>query len=564
MKKLFIVLCIYISFSGEHNTHAASLVAGALEPTQILNNIQLLFVDAATAATEINTYLTQVKQTILDPIGDGLIAMSQLQSANSIVSLITGSQGDSLVISDPKKYFESRGLEVVKRSLGNIAGQQTVYSDTVYGSVLSSFKQTSLETKLKTIGQSQVSSLLQKDICNEATLLTLAQKDVVAAGGKATDSVAVQTRKVNLYNTLCIGNPTTDKVLAQVLASVQKQRPEVGGWNTWLALTGGDNAYNKSVQAGTEISLAQQQAQALALNDFNNGRGVISQTVCTLFATKDEQGNPITNPTETDCIDRQITNPAGLLSDSLTKAANAGFDRLTTIQGDSGWGSAASLLANVKGILSGINKIKTTVNGITGSGTTNYNNSPTTVTIAQAPKNNLAGDPEGKASIVSPIKKLIASNLDLMNELDAASRQQVALITPYEARVKEMKACWDEVNPKNQQVQEAYNVRMDGISKANATIAANFQSVSTVKKISQETITALDKSESSEEISLIFQTYQTKMSSSNTPDYRTIATYKGQYVKDKSTIDGDMGSNGQLTLLLRQCEQERSVQTFKN
>lgn len=564
MKKLFLILCIYVSFSGieAEDVHAASLVAGALEPTQILNNIQLLFVDFATTATEISTYLTRIKLTVLDPIGDGLIAMSQLQSANSIVNLITGSQGNSLIISDPKQYFEGRGLEIVKRSLGNIAGQQTVYSDSIYGTVLSSFKQTSLETQLKTIGQSQISSLLQKDICNEATLLSLAQKDVLANGGKITDSVAIQTRKVNLYNTLCIRNPTTDKVLAQVLASVQKQRPEVGGWNTWLALTGGDNAYNKSLQASTQISLAQKQAESLALTDFNNGRGVVSQTVCTEYATQDEQGNPIQTQTDANCILRQIVNPAGLLSDSLTKAANAGFDRLTTIQGDSGWGSAASLLASVKGILSGINKIKTTVNGITG--TTNYNNTPTTVTIAQKPTNNLTGDPEGKAAIVTPIKNLITTNLDLVDQLDSASRQQVALITPYEARVKEMKACWDEVDPKNEQAKQAYNIRMEGINKANATIAANFQSVSTVKKISQETITALNKSESSEEISLIFQTYQAKMSSSNTPDYKTIATYKGQYIKDKSTIDADMGGSGELTTWIRQCEQERVARTFRD
>lgn len=563
MKKTFLILCLYVSFSNitADETYAASLVAGALEPTQILNNIQLLYVNYADTATQINTYLMQVKQTILDPIGDGLIAMSQLQSADSIVNLITGSQGNSLIISDPKQYFEGKGLEVVKRSLGSIAGQQTIYSDSIYGTVLSSFKQSSLESQLKAIGQSQVSLLLQKDICNEATLLSLAQKDVLANGGTINDSVAIQTRKVNLYNTLCVGNPTTDKVLAQVLASVQKQRPEVGGWNTWLALTGGDNAYNKSLQASTQISLAQKQAEALAINDFNNGRGVVSQTVCTEYATQDEQGNPIQNQTDANCILRQIVNPAGLLSDSLTKAANAGFDRLTTIQGDSGWGSAASLLASVKGILSGINKIKTTVNTITGS--TNYNNTPTTVTIAQAPRNNLAGDPEGKASIVGPIKKLITSNLDLVGELDAASRDQVALITPYEARVKEMKACWDDVNPANEQAKQAYTVRMEGINKANATIASHFQSVSTVKKLSQETITALDKSESSEEISAIFKTYQTKMSTSNIPDYRAVAAYKGQYMKDKSTIDADMGGNGELTNWIRQCEQERATRNFR-
>ena len=569
--KTFLVLSFFITLSYTPSVKAASLVAGALEPTQILNNVELLGVNLAGAATEINTYLLQVKQTILDPIGDAMIVMSQLQSADSIIKMITGgTQGNSLIISDPQKYFESRGLEVVKRSLGDLSQQKGIYSDSIYGSVLSNFKQTSLTSELQAINQSQVPNLLQQNICSDASLSSLAEQDILAGGGTSNDTQAINARKQSLYSSLCSGNPSTDSALAKTLLSVQKQRPEVGGWATWLAITGGDNAYNKSLEANRLIAQAQAEKEAIARDDYNNGKGVVSQTKCTLYAMVDAQGEPIKNPTEADCVERQIINPAGLLSDSLTKAVNAGLDKLTTIQGDSGWGSAASLIGSVKGILQGINSVKTTLNGVQNSvsgiqnsanimtgGGTNYANSPQTMGIATTPVKNLTNDPQGKASLVTPIKKLIVNNLDFMEQLDAASRDQVALIQPYEARIKYMKACYDDVAPGNAQATAAYNLRMDAIKSAYTTIDKNFQAVSTVKKISQETLDALDKSFSSEEISTIFASYQSKIQTSNMPDYRAVALYKGQYVKDKSKVDADMGTNGELTGLINQCEQER-------
>ena len=203
-----------------------------------------------------------------------------------------------------------------------------------------------------------------------------------------------------------------------------------------------------------------------------------------------------------------------------------------------------------------VSGIQNSANIMTGGGT-NYANSPQTMEIATTPVKNLTNDPQGKASLVTPIKKLIVNNLDFMEQLDAASRDQVALIQPYEARIKYMKACYDDVAPGNAQATAAYNLRMDAIKSAYTTIDKNFQAVSTVKKISQETLDALDKSFSSEEISTIFASYQSKIQTSNMPDYRAVALYKGQYVKDKSKVDADMGTNGELTGLINQCEQER-------
>lgn len=560
--KILITSIVLISSFQNQQLKAASLVAGALEPTQILNNIQLLLVDASSAATQINTYLTQVKQTILDPIGDGLLTMAQLQSADSILNMITGNgQGNSLIISDPQKYFDSKGLEVVKRSLGILSQQNGSYGDTIYGSVISSFKQNSLANDLKQINQSNLPTILQSKICTDASLTDIATKDVRSSDGEGGDSIAVIARKKELYDSLCVGNPQTDTTLANTLLSVDQQRPEIGGWDKWLAVTtGGENNYTRAINTNLRIAKEKDAAVQLATNDFNNGRGTISQTECIEYEVYDGQEY---------CVQSQITNPAGLISDSLTKAVNSGLERLTAIQGDSGWSSAASLIASVKGILNGVNAIKNTAGQINGSiskidyalgGGTNYATTPNTsntTVVSSAPKNNLANDPQGKESILKPIKNLIATNIGFMNDLDQASRDQLAIIQPYEIRVKAMKACYDEVDRNNQNAINAYNFRMNKIQDGYKKIDSNFLSVSAVKKVSEDTLKKLDASFSSEEISNIFSSYQSQISASNMPDYRMVAEYKGQYIKDKSTIDADTGANGELTGLQRECERIR-------
>jgi hypothetical protein len=564
--KYFIFALLTLSFMSGHERAHAAAVAGALEPTQILNNIELVGVNISDAATTVNTYLLQIKATVLDPLGNSLIVLSQLQTANSIISLVNGGgTNTSLIPPDPRKYIDQKGLEAVKISLGAIASQQGgAFSDTLLSSITNNFKTPSFTLKLQSINQSSIPSIVQRNACDDANLTALATNDVNQNGTTYdSDSIsqsfrqaAITKRKKEIYDSLCVGNPSTDQQLANRLQQISVQRPDIGGWDSWLALTGGENAYTKSVQTNEAVAEELEARKAAADREITTGRGVISQKKCLVRAPTDGEGGAYPNPEDAPCISDIVLNPSGLLQDSLTKAANAGLERLNNIQG---WGSLISTLTSIKQLSDGIRSVTGAVSSAAGSidgGTSSTGvNTSNSTTVTTAPINDLANDPTKKASIVEPIVKLLDIDTKLMSDLRAVDQTLLADLGVYESRLDDIQDCYEEFDPQNSSAFALFANRNTIIDGLRAKISKDTSGIASATTAIQSLRTTLTTSQSTTEIMDAFNTYQN--TSSTRPDYTTLAERKGDYTQSKSQATADLSSNGELSRLGQRCENLR-------
>lgn len=543
MKYFFaFLLAVYLPFLSPH-AHA-SAVAGALEPTQLLNLAELIPTDISTAATALNTQLLQYKITILDPLGDVLIAVAQLQTSNGIINLINGGfQGSSLIIGDPRAYVGQQGLAAVKIGLGAIASQNGPYSDTLLSSITNNFKSFSLTSKLQSINQSAIPSIIQKNACDDATLSELAKEDV-AVEGQPLDQAAYTARKQYFYDQFCKGdasNPTT----ATALQRLQAARPSIGGWDSWLALTvGGDNEYTKNIQGNQAVAEEERAREEAAQQDYINGRGLISQKKCLVRAPTDGEGGAYANPEDAPCISDVVLNPSGLLQDSLTKAENAGLDRLGNVQG---WGALVQALTKITGLVNGARS---------SGGSASPTNTPTSNPVTTAATNDLANDPTTRATIVDPMNRLLDTAQQTLTELQSVDQQLLGQINLYGARLSDVKACYDEVSPNDGSFLAFYEDRSNILSELQTKVDSDTAGITAARDAIQALRNVLQTSQSSDQIQAAFFTYQNTAAS--LPDYTILAQRKADYATYKSKATADMGSSGQLTQFENRCESMRA------
>ncbi len=544
--KYFFSFLLVLSFLFETHRVHASAVAGALEPTQLLNLAELIPIDIASAATALSTQLLQYKVTIMDPLGDVLIAAIQLQTSNGIINLINGGfNGSSLIIGDQRGYVDQQGLNAVKIGLGAIASQQGgAYSDSLLSSLTDNFKSFSITTKLQSINQSAIPSIVQRNACDDAALSQLAKEDLSSQG---TYTQAEYTaRKQYFYQQFCTGN-ASDPATAAALKRLQAARPNIGGWDSWLALTGGDNPYTKAVEANLALDEEVDEEEEEAENDLANGRGLISQKDCLVRAPTNTEGESYSNEEDAPCISDVILNPAGLLQDSLTKAENAGLDRLGNIQG---WGALVQSLSSIAGLLGGARS--------TG-GNRSVANTSTSSSTSTAVVNDLAADPTTRATIVDPMNTLLTNAEKTLTDLRTTDELLLSDMASYESRLNEVKACYDEVSPGDGSFSAFYQNRLAILSGLQNKVDSDFTGITSAGNAITTLRNVLQTSQSSTQIQNAFFAYQNTVAT--LPDYTTLAQRKADYATNKSRATADMGSNGELTRFGSRCENMRAQQT---
>ncbi len=554
MKYSLSVFFITLSFISVHQKAHAAAVAGALEPTQILNNIELIGVNISDAATALNTQLLEIQDVILDPLGDSLIALSQLQTANSIISLVNGGGGgNSLIPGDPRRYVDLKGLAAVKISLGALSSGNGAYSNTLFGSLTQNFRDIPFTTKISQISQSSIPRAIQDTACSDETLSSLAQEDV-AVEGQPLDQAAYTARKAYFYEQFC-GNSATDPATAQALDQLSTARPGVAMWDKWLLTTvGGDNEYTKSVQLNEAVAEEARRREEEADNDLDRGRGVTSQTDCLVSAPSDENGDPYDDPEDAPCITDVVLNPSGLLQDSLTKAANAGLDRLGSIQG---WGALVTTLTSIQQLSNGIRSaVGGMTGGASGGSSTGNNNTSNSNTVTTAPVNDLANDPAKKATVVDPIISLLNVDSQVLIDLQDVDQSILADLGVYESRLNEVKACYAEVDPQNGAANSLFNNRDNVIATLRAKVADDSTKISSATTQIQALRTTLQTSQSTTQIMDAFFAYQN--TAQNRPSYTTLGQRKADYTQNKSLASSDTGSNGELTRLYNTCVNMRN------
>lgn len=566
MKYISIAL-VFLSltfFALPQRAHAGSAVAGALEPTQILNNIQLLIGNSTTYTDMINQYMETVKDVFTNPIASALIAAAQQQAAIDITNWATGGfQGNSTIIANPERYIKNKGLEAVRAQLGNIP-TNSAYGDSILASVIDNFRsQSDLAGQLKNLSQSQIPSMLQSRVCDEAGLNTL-----VSSEGLTMGTPAFTARKSELYNTLCQGDPTTDQQLAQTLMQVQDQRPEAGGLDVLLARTI-ENPYTastKSIAANEKKKYEEEQAAKAALDQ---GNGQSNQENCKTYAMADPNGNTYPDGTAP-CVEYEVVTPSGLVSDATSKSLTAGLDRLTNLQVDGFNGLLASFATEIlkptlqraftSAAQTATEQFFGTAPQIGKAGTSVNTSYSTIITKVYSP--NLANDPDTKAAIIAPIMKLLKAHLASLNDLAAIDDQYSAQLDTYEAAIKNTQTCYDSLAQSNPssvndpQVISANDILKDRqvkIDTARQIIQSDTTNIDITNTLITTTIDKINASNSSQEINDLFKNYQNQIDAKNLPTVTSAAERQGTFEKQKASIGNETGPGGTITGLMSQC-----------
>lgn len=380
---------------------------------QVIQLATEIVTKGATLATQVNTWNTTYKLTILDPLANAMIAVTLIKQQSDTINLVTGSLGggNPLLKDNPEQWIKNQGLSVVRISLGDLSQQQGPYTDSLFKSAVDAFKpmNISLQTTLSNINSSSVPTTVQKSLCADAQLTEVARNDVMKSDGTF-DQTELATRKREIYNSLCIGNPSSNPQLAQKLTQVGTQRPDIAGWDTWLAVTSGENEYNKSVRGILAIDASVEERRKQKEAELNRGGGLASPSKCTETAQFAPNGDPFANIADAACRMQSLTNTGGAVNSAFQSAINAPMERLINSFG-------SGILSTLSTLLSARNTLGMLSNAFSNTAAGGGN-----------PNSDLANNQENKSSLTNPILRRLStysSSLTKLEEANAGIRTEI-------------------------------------------------------------------------------------------------------------------------------------------
>ncbi|MBP6888203.1 MAG: hypothetical protein KBC21_00725 [Candidatus Pacebacteria bacterium] len=536
MKHFFIVACLLLTLLlGSPKVFAGGAGGGSLEVTQWANRILLYAQKASSAATMLNTQYDMIKNTILDPIANGLIAVALQAASNNILAWINGGMnGSPLIISNPEKFIKDQGMIEMRKALSAIPSDGTA-GDGIFISLLKTYQNenSSLGDKIKTANKSVLPSKIQNNVCREEMLTKLAKEK---AGG---DPATAAVEKEYLYGYLCSGDPNTDEELAANLLDLYRQRPSLGGGDAWLEITGGNTGFKRAKLTESIAREEIEKAKKAAENELYLGIGTISDTKC-LKLEEDAAGN-------TFCTEKGILNPAKTIQATLDKAATAGLDRLTNIMGE---GSLSSILTGFlqdsleKGLNTGLAEIK--------GGSSNVS----ITTNSSAPfKSDLAADPNKKTELTSTIMKQLDFHSTTISNLEAIDSSYLRGINTFQNKITQVRSCFSSLVSRgivaegDGRVSSAYAYYDDRKSRIDNTkniIAGDAAKISTAKQLIATTAGKLNGSQSSQEISVIFNAYSKAYTDQKLPTSGTEAQREQDRLRDEGEAGNDTEGDSHL------------------
>ena len=442
MKRLIsLFLALTLVASGTYHARAQYIVFDpAAEDTRIIQLAKDIITSGATLATQVNTYASYLKITILDPLANAMIAFTLLQQQKQTIDLITGSLGgNSLLISNPEQWIKNQGLASVRISVNDLSNQNSSYSGSILSSIINTYRgNNSLKVTLDNLGQSSIPSIVQNNLCKDAQLTAIAKNDV-AVDGYASPS-DIQRRKQELYDSLCRGDPNgTTAASAQLrsrLEQVNTQRPDIGGADSFLALTvGGDNPYNRAVRA--QLALANDVAtkEKIAQNNLNQGGGIVSPTTCPpeqkINNPSAYTANEPVNIADALCRTQIFTQSSGALQSSFQVAINAPVQRLTNSFGSGILSTLSTLLSvrNTFGLLSNAfngNSLSAASSGTGGQ----Y-------------AGDLANNPDAKENIVEPMRNQLTTYSEGLSKLETYNEKLKGEVAKRIERATAVRDCFD-------------------------------------------------------------------------------------------------------------------------
>lgn len=566
MKYLYIILVILVQLV-DPKVYAGSVAGfgGYSEVTGLIELAESVPTTIASIGTSVSVTTDMVSNTILKPIATGLINVAQQQIANSIIDWVNGGfEGQPLIISNPEKFILDQGRAQVKGLLDGIP-TDSIFGDSIFNNIVSQYKDgNNIAKQLKALSNSDIPGIIQQNLCNDQTLTSLATNDVTdEEGNYVQDEVAA--RKTELFNYACSGDANNDPETAAKIVELSTQvqastGQSLGGWDEWLAVTGGQNAYTQGAKAIPIIKQADAKKQEAKKNEIFQGAGPVSQTKCVEYGETPPGEDPI-------CLREETLTPGEAIASSLEKAATAGLDRLTNLTGE-GLMSLITNLALTK-LTAGLNKAI--------SGATSGSNKPEVVIAKRPPSKDLVADPTRKREIQNPMKKQFAFSISTLNELEQLDQTYLAEVNDFQNYITSGKACYDKLvsdgilSNSSQQYTSAssfYSTRQNRVNNIKAIVSPELSKIAEARTFTDETQTKMAASDSTEEISALFDAYMEKSDSEGYPQPQDLSARKVDYNKNKKDSENDLSTEKHtgmnMTDYQNTCEQIRASSSGNN
>ncbi len=546
MKHFFVTSALFFTvlFSTVQTTHAQYVVFDpTAEITRYAQLAEALISSASDMAMEFYASTSFLNETVLDPLANALIALAQIQQQTNTINLITGSLGgNSLLIQNPEQWIQNKGLNSVRVNIGDISQQNGTYSSSILGSVINSYRGSSnLTSVLGSLGNSSVPNIVQNNLCKDASLSNVAKNDVMKSDGTY-DLEAYQNRKQDLFNSLCVGNPTVNIPLARKLEAVGKQRPDIAGTDSLLAVSFGDNEYNRSVKSQVAIAEDKARKEKAAEADLNRGGGIASATKCDQPATAD--GSDIAN---IPCRVESITNVGSALSNTFQEALVGDQKKLQNASGAGMWSSLSSILQVVASAFD-------LSNLSSGSGS--------------QPSLNEIQDldtPSKQTETAGTVQTPLQAHLTSLASLENTERSFLAELAGYQNSIQTIQVCYEKLKEdfnleSDPRVVSAFSFTSNKLAVIQSTQAEsnkNLNSISTTRALINDTLASVAASKSTGEITTLFTNYQKKVEAQGLPSLSTASKRQADYTRFGGTVRQDNSSVGSIPRLTNECAQIR-------
>jgi hypothetical protein len=430
---------------------------------------------------------------------------------------------------------------------------------------LESNKDTTVEQELRSLSQSNVPSLIQKNACDEASLTNLARSNVEDNAGNYTQE-ELTAEKTRLYNRMCSKDPATDPETARLLEDVNTQNPSLTGWDGWLDVTQGNNQYTRTTLAKNVVSAQKATKETTASNNTYLGVGSLSQTECIKKSLTTKVGE------EPTCLESRIITAGKTVDSMISNAANAGLNRLSNLTGD-GIASAITGLA--------VNRL---VNGIATYGKSTGAPQTGDITLANVtrvkktistPVQDLVDEPTIKKSTLKPMLAYLNTYLSSLIDLEKTDTLYLEDLRYYEGKINEGRACYQDlvtnkgVSASDSRIVNAfkfYDGRQARVTPIKNMLTDELGTISSARTLTEKTTTDLKASNSSKEIDTIFSDYQDTVDLNSYPTPQTEPIRQGEYSKNKYQVDNDTSTAdpsklGEMASKLQEC---RNIATSLN
>ncbi len=581
-----------VLFGTVQTTHAQWIV---FDPkAEITRYFQLAEDFITSASTVTNTAFSATKNMndqVLDPLGNALIGLAQIQQQVNTMNLIMGSLGgNSLLIKNPEQWIKNKGLNSVRINIGNISQQSGTYSSSILGSVVNTYRGTSnLQNTLASLGNSSIPNIVQNNLCKDASLSNIAKNNLMKTDGTY-DLEAFKNRKQDLFNSLCVGNPNTSIALSRQLTEVGKQRPDIAGLDSLLAVSFGDNEYTRSVRAQLLIAEDKAKKEKAAEDNINRGGGVADATKCDQYATVgdldgkgyetdgsgsslvDNAGNRIRGGSVANlipCIRESITKSGSVLNSAFQEAINAPLKKLQNTFGPGTFKSLGSILqiaASTKNLFDTTSQLVSSVDQLLSDSPSigNYSRvtypstgSYSTVTYQTQDLTSPARQAETSDTVRVPLQAHFTS----LTSLESTERNFLAELAGYQNSIQTIKICYEtlgeDFNLQNDsRIISAFSFTSNKLAVIQSTQAEsnkNLNSISTTRTLINNTLVAVTASKSTGEITTLFTDYQKKVDAQGLPSLSTASSRQSDLLRFQGTIRQENSTGGSIPRFTAEC-----------